>query len=49
VKKVLNMCTKTKNTIRFADQLCTDRISQPKDTLVVMNRTLSKALPSSGL
>ena len=39
----------TNSTMRFADQLCTERISHPNETLVVMKRTLSNAFASSGL
>ncbi len=47
-KSVLNMWTKAAAIIRLADQLCTERISQPNCTSVMMNCTLSNAASALG-
>ena len=44
MKKTLNMWINTEKIIRFADQACTERTSQPNGTLAEMNRTLAKAV-----
>ncbi len=40
-KYTLNMCTNTAKTMRLADHECSERMSQPKGTRVMMNWTLS--------
>src|ERR1051325_458597 len=48
MKKTVTMCRKAKKTIRFADQECTDRISHPNGTVVMMNSTDSNASSADG-
>ena len=43
-----NMVTKIKKTNRFAAQLWTERINQPKPTLVMINLMLSNAFSAPG-
>jgi hypothetical protein len=42
------MCTKAKNSMRFADQEWIERTSQPKGTSVMMNSTDSNAASAVG-
>ncbi len=49
MKKTVTMWRTAERTMRLADQLWMDRMSQPKDTSVTMKRTLSNAASAVGL
>ena len=46
--RTLNMCTNSAKIIRFADQACMDRISQPNCTSAIRNCTDSYASSALG-